>query len=377
MNQLTYFRPLTGLRAVAAYLVFLHHFALPGLSKDTLPARLLNELHIGVTIFFVLSGFLITYRYQDKLLLARPEFKAYIVNRFARIFPTYFIFTCLTFAFIFYDESFTSHNGLVFFLNITLLRGFSGAFQFSGVGQGWSLTVEETFYLSAPFLFYALRRFSPRKYWLVLAAYVALFLGAGGVLTKIIHGHFLDFFPNFEFLLLGTFFGRVIEFTAGLALALFLRQRPAASSQLSRAGWFTYAGIAGIILVVFALALISETYHVRFGVNRPLGLLLNNVVLPCFILLLFYGLLHERTLASRVLAHPVADVLGKSSYSFYLIHMGLFHDMLIQWITPDSLAKYGTVFLLTVAGAIICYYGLEKPCNALIRRLAGTAASVA
>src|SRR5690606_2917117 len=62
-----YFPALTGVRAVAAFLVFIHHMRPP---DGVLPHFLqlyLTAGHIGVSIFFVLSGFLIAYRYEESL----------------------------------------------------------------------------------------------------------------------------------------------------------------------------------------------------------------------------------------------------------------------------------------------------------------------
>ncbi len=53
---LNYFNALTGLRAMAAYMVYAHHFN--PIPKNYAVHGLVNELHIGVTLFFVLSGFL-------------------------------------------------------------------------------------------------------------------------------------------------------------------------------------------------------------------------------------------------------------------------------------------------------------------------------
>jgi peptidoglycan/LPS O-acetylase OafA/YrhL len=58
---------LTGIRAIAAYLVFFHHYPIPQLVYGEMD--FFREFHIGVTLFYVLSGFLITYRYRDALQL--------------------------------------------------------------------------------------------------------------------------------------------------------------------------------------------------------------------------------------------------------------------------------------------------------------------
>ena len=83
-----YFPALTGIRAVAAYMVFFHHFnPLHALKEGNLWARLLNpvfeEGHIGVSIFFVLSGFLITVRYYESLNISKRWFFNYLRNRVA------------------------------------------------------------------------------------------------------------------------------------------------------------------------------------------------------------------------------------------------------------------------------------------------------
>ena len=68
-KNLTYIPALTGIRAVAAYVVFLHHLSF--FNNGTLLWQFTNEGHIGVTIFFVLSGFLITLRYKGKVEMSR------------------------------------------------------------------------------------------------------------------------------------------------------------------------------------------------------------------------------------------------------------------------------------------------------------------
>ena len=89
------FPALTGYRAIAAWIIFVYHF-MP-FNNPKYPASIKQFVwgfHIGVDMFFVLSGFLITYRYFND----RPiDFKKYILNRFARIYTMYILITLLVF----------------------------------------------------------------------------------------------------------------------------------------------------------------------------------------------------------------------------------------------------------------------------------------
>lgn len=148
-----HFKELTGLRAIAAFMVYLHHYPFDFINSNSLVTRFTNELNIGVTIFFCLSGFLIYYRYFENFNFTFSFFKKYFLNRIARIYPLYFILTIITFIFFFNEPSnYSSKEKLIIlFLNITFLRGFFDSFKFSGIIQGWSLTVEETYYFFATF----------------------------------------------------------------------------------------------------------------------------------------------------------------------------------------------------------------------------------
>ena len=94
VNQVN-FPALTGVRAVAAFMVYMHHF---NPFKTEIVGKnihyFFDGFHIGVTLFFVLSGFLIAHRYFDDVDF---EFKSYLQKRIARIYPMYFILTSATF----------------------------------------------------------------------------------------------------------------------------------------------------------------------------------------------------------------------------------------------------------------------------------------
>ena len=84
--------PLTGIRAVAAIMVFLYHHR--KFWRNDIPGfvlNFLNEFHVGVSIFFVLSGFLIAYIYKEEPLQSKRHYLRYLLIRFFRIFPVYLL----------------------------------------------------------------------------------------------------------------------------------------------------------------------------------------------------------------------------------------------------------------------------------------------
>ena len=82
-----YINSLTGLRGVAAFIVFISHCSNQGMLPDVLGDGLGQ---IGVMLFFILSGFLMAHLYLDKEASVN-NIKNYLVARVGRIFPLYFL----------------------------------------------------------------------------------------------------------------------------------------------------------------------------------------------------------------------------------------------------------------------------------------------
>jgi len=344
----SYFPALTGVRAIAAYMVFMHHFnsVFPGRRLGEGVHNFVQELHVGVTLFFVLSGFLIAYRYFDAEDLS---FRNYLVNRVARIYPMYFLVTTLTFL----TYAFTKGNLLAYIFNITFIRGYSDSYKFTGVGQGWSLTVEETFYFLAPLLFMLLKR---KKYNFILLP-AALVL-CGMMLVYLFRRiSFYGFMDSYSFMFYYTFFGRCFEFFVGIGLAVLFKK-----GIVLRGRHFTYLGIIVIAICIYLLSVVKGDYDLGFKTNW--GKVINNLILPLFgISLFYYGLLTEKTLVSRLLGSKVFVLLGKSSYVFYLIHGGVIATFLRRFFPANII-----LFLVLNLLAIILFLLMEKPANNYIRR---------
>ncbi|MBS1565528.1 MAG: acyltransferase, partial [Bacteroidetes bacterium] len=202
MKPLKYarFDALTGLRAVAAIMVFCFHFRKFWWTRLPLPVnRMLNEFHVGVSIFFVLSGFLIVYTYKDTPLDSPKAYLKYMLIRLVRIFPVYLVLLTLKYG------SGNAPSSKEMLLNYTLLKGFSDKFNLTGIPQSWSLTVEMTFYFLAPFL-YMLGKGKQWKPLLFLLSLLLVVLLAGFMMHRAGLNKD-DFFYDYFFVLNATFFG--------------------------------------------------------------------------------------------------------------------------------------------------------------------------
>lgn len=386
--QPNYIPALTGVRAMAAYLVFISHFAY--IFDESFPhivQRFLGEFHIGVSIFFVLSGFLITFRYYQNFDgLSKLWFMQYLKNRVARIYPMYFLLTVATFIyyFIIKDETITKgyeHPIALMLMNVTFVRGFFYQFWDTGIAQGWSLTVEECFYFSAPVIFLIAKRFG--KFYIQ-----PVVLTLTGILLYFIFSHvnWHGFFGNFTFVMLFTFLGRCFEFFVGIQLARYVLKKSFTRTNKVN---YTYTGFLLIFVCVFVMALQPIPKGWAAGVESPVGIIVNNYFLCIAVALFFYGILTETTLFKKFLALPFIELLGKSSYIFYLIHLGWIYNLMhtwfdhlndqvfelydqwgVAWHSPfqyDSLNLLYAFIVLNIL-SVTLFKLIEEPLNHYIRR---------
>ena len=353
----TYFPALTGLRALAAYMVFFNHFPpMPNHYEGWMILAFFHELYTGVSVFFVLSGFLITIRYSDIAMIKRKWLFNYFRNRFARIYPMFFIITVITFIYYSYypNKDVINHNPLyVFIANLTLMKGFFHQIKNTGISQSWSLTVEECFYAAAPFIFLISSKIKMR--YQVAGLYIM-----GLLLTALFcHVNFYGFFDSLPFMFTATFFGRCFEFYVGVQLALWYKK---GDTNKFLKKYNTAAGAGGILAVIIVLVMCRGKY-IEQGFDTIGGLLIHNFLLPVAIAFLLWGLIYESTWLSKLLGGKVFSILGKSSYTFYLIHLGFLSDFLFYHVSHHLFIR----FIFTIIIAFILYKLIEEPLNKLIK----------
>jgi len=335
---------LTGVRAAGASIVFFDHFPL------------WPDAHLILNVmafFYVLSGFLIVRVYYEQAQLRPAWLTKYFVNRFARIYPVYFLL--LTIAVLLHGD----FRLTVLVKNYTLTHAL-----FHGtpliIEPSWSLTVEETFYILAPLFMLLARRYN---FLVPFALASFLFVVALAVSTL---GY--SFLGTPQFMLSTTFFGHYCEFFAGIYLALVVIPLERRGVSLSvPGGRRTLAGLAGVSALVIAMVLVYR--------HTPLNLfaiiLINNFLIPLPIALLYWGLLREDTVVARFLATNTLGLLGRSSYSFYVLHILIINFVSIPFLLPIVSSRALCVlltFTVTWGLSLLLYVCFEEPVNILIRR---------
>lgn len=320
MNK--YRADIEGLRAIAVLVVVFFHYQVPCFKGG----------FVGVDIFFVISGYLISSIIMKDLTNNTFSFVAFYERRIRRIFPALFamLFVSTIVALILYDYGTLREFGktliatVVFASNFYFYKhaGYFTTFQEQSVLlHTWSLAVEEQFYLVFPIVIYFLHKHqaSRIKYYIVTGFLLSLGL------CIIEDGH-----TRFAFYLLPT---RAWEFLIGtlLALRLFsLSVNPKINLLLSIAG---FGLIIGAVLC-FSSTQIYPSYNALFPV---LGVSL----------VIYSGEYYPQTLVNNFLGLSFFRFFSKISYSLYLWHWGLY--VFYQYVSFSSLNGLDIVLLLVAS----------------------------
>ena len=177
-----------SLRGLAALAIVLTHVGLgAGANYNAVYGALLARLDIGVTLFFVLSGFLLYRPFVAARFEGRepPRLRDYTRRRILRIVPAYWL--ALTVLAIWPGLTFTGPHWVYY----VFLQNYGFLWVLGGIGQAWSLAVEASFYVLLPVYALALgaltRRFAPRRAVAVEVGVLAVLSVASIVLRWHIH----------------------------------------------------------------------------------------------------------------------------------------------------------------------------------------------
>jgi len=350
---------LTSIRFIAAITVVISHYSELGLLD--LPTQIFNFIDGGrpaVSLFFVLSGFILTFTYRDQLAVKGNA--AFYQARFARIYPVVLLGLALCVPTTIYllngdnpslllqwyalKSSVYLALGASLICQLLLLNAW---FPFAAINQPWngpsdSVSCEAFFYLLFPLMLRKMLSMSVVRLTLVCASFFVL------------QGLWILFLQNFlpasrsGFLIVGLPLTRLFEFVAGIYSAiLFLQLREARADRHALALKLISGSLAA--LVVLAL---WQPFSPVFYLASPL-----------FAALILGLALMERPVIN-VLNRRVMIKLGEASYSLYLIHVPIAY---LAYLAGFRQSNGWLVIVFAVATSVVIFRFYEEPLRKRIR----------
>lgn len=342
MIKLSYRPEIDGLRAISVIAVVFYHVEI--FFNDT---KLLSGGFIGVDIFFVISGYLIT-SIIIKEIYSTNGFSLlnFYKRRARRILPALFGMIAISIIFawtyltptsfmqysksilssiFFFSNYFFYFEGLVYNAENSLLKPLL---------HTWSLSVEEQFYIIFPLLLIFISRFFNKNFFLFFLILFFLSFISSIYTTKI--NSMLSFFSTFS---------RAWEFIAGSFLAYIEIKQKKFKYKDSN-----FLSILGLILIVCSIFFFNNnTFHPSYITIMP--------ILGAVLIILSPN---PKTLVNKILSSFIFVKIGLISYSFYLWHFPVFAFARNR---GKELSDFDKIELLavTIVLSILSYLFIEKP----------------
>lgn len=351
-------RPLTGLRWFAASVVFLYHFGNPAWFPNWL-WRIEHNGLLGVQLFFVLSGYVLTLRYFN----LQFQFRNYMLSRVARIWPMYLAGLLLSFVYL--TQSNQSTPLRLIMVHSTGLQAWHPEMDFAlGLnGPAWTVSVEIFFYVTFPFLLLIFRRW---KSSMKLGAQLMLVGTAiGGLLTvrQVVAFGPVDMslpeLPNsfIWFRLVPVHYLGLFVTGIGAAITVLASESEKRDIQLGR---FIKPGMIAVLLVL-SMTLVSFNSPANPNLALSARFWLAG---PPFALFLMSLHLHQQNLVSKFLGSGPVSFLGRISYSFYILHVPFISLLRLRF--PNL--SYELQFVMLLMCSSLAYFIIEQPIRQFLTR---------
>ena len=355
-----YLIQLDGLRFVAVALVLVDHWLA---EFNTIPFG-----PLGVTLFFVLSGFLIT----RILMISREKnidkpggmgqyLRKFYIRRTLRIFPIYYLTIAVLYALNVPPVRDTLGWCLLYATNIYIAvnQHWMGV-----IDHFWSLAVEEQFYIFFPFVIFLV----PRR-WLLSFLFFMILMS--------IALRFYFYYAGYEWMVNYVSMPMCLDsFGLGGIMAWLQLRRPELFTRVCKNPIWILVTLVGWILVVYWSKTFDELHNVA------------NVVVDRFISSVFcFFLIGKAVLGFEgwmkwVLENPISNYMGKISYGLYLYHNFVYNHFHTQpthptlrllnkihtWVpalSESTAFQMVFFFFLTTCLAVLSWHIIEKPINSL------------
>ena len=356
--KLTEIKPLTSLRFFFAIMVFVSHLSYLEKSSNPILSNLFinffSEGYIGVSFFFILSGFILSYNYYEKITTGQYPFKLFYINRFSRIYPLH-ILTFLI-SFIFVSEYFIE-NPIFYFktslIHIFLLQSF---FKIPKIHinfnpPSWSISNEIFFYFLTPILFFAFFKLKKYVIKIIVVILIIIFLIIG---MSVLPSKFARFIFYVNPLI------RVFDFIMGIFLYLIYKK---INFQNFSKLYSTILELLSIIIFSIFLTFhkdVSQVY--RYSIYYWLPIL--------FIIFIFSN---QNGWISKLLSQKVFIYLGEISFGFYMIHfLAIRLYFTYFYVDPQINSGYFEIFQIlffSIICSILSFEFYEKRANIYLKKV--------
>jgi len=343
MNQNNYISYLDGFRGYAILLVILSHLGF-------LP---MDIAYFGVTLFFFVSGLLITrLMVREHAKTGKISLKDFYLRRVFRLYPALLLMLLLSCTIVLFHGYKIIWNdimsGIFYFTNYYLVY-------FEPIVQDskyllvsrilWSLSVEEHFYLLFPLLFIFFFSENSKLFLYIIGILLIAFL-----LTRILTLFSLDETGRIFKTTYYTTHCRADSILFGCFAALLLYKY--------ESGWYLYAIqkkiviICALILLAFSILYNDSFYQYTFKYTFQ-GIALMFII-PAF------SYLSHHNILKKAVDNTIMIFIGKLSYSLYLFHWVALKTSSL-YFTAKTFNWYCLTVFLTIILSILSYYYIEKP----------------
>jgi peptidoglycan/LPS O-acetylase OafA/YrhL len=352
---------LSGLRSFAISHVVCYHLGAASFEEaPVLVDRIRRNANVLMPLFFVLSGFVLTYRYLEPIRSGQLGARAFWVSRFLRLWPIYVVALALRFGVdAFVNRGVPMDNVAGTISQALMLQGFTPPLVWYGNAPGWTVSVEAFFYLLFPWLVVRFSRLSWRAaitlvtvLWLLgqlLALAYAIKLPDGWPPARNPRPLFLDllrFLPPLH----------LPSFLAGMLTARVFME--------DRARGHDRPGGLLVLLSFLPIAFVTGGGLGRHGLGWlpwQLPLTHNGLLAPAWSLLVL-GLAHGGAPARWLSARPLVR-LGDASYGLYILHFPVY-DAVATFVVEDWDRKplfLLQVFALLLPLSVLSFERFEQP----------------
>lgn len=369
------FPELDGVRALAVTCVVATHAAYwTGRYVKGSGTSLLAHLDVGVPIFFVLSGFLLS---REWIVAAAAQgrairVRAYLWRRALRILPMYWLTVAI--ALLTLPDNRGHNGGGDWLRQMLLIQIYRPSWLRDGLTQTWSLCTEVAFYLVLPFLGVAAVALCKRFGWRPLVLITGCVVLALGNLAWLILTNTASWSALSSYWLLSTF----SWFAGGMAMAVAQMHLQKSAGQPRHPAWQWLVEVGrspGVCwtatLCLFLLALTPLTGPYGFGFHTAGQAVVKNLLYLGVAMTLVWPCIVGAPLARLVFGNRPMRWIGEISYSVFLLHLCILEGVMrllgYRLFTGSAVTAFVLTLCLSILASALAFRLVERPMMRLRR----------